>query len=49
MSYSTNAKLIAPGITIPGKFSITLTAVYFDADEDHPSYKKQDPRVRSFF
>ena len=44
-SYSTPGKLIAPGIVVPGTISITSTDVYFDADEDDPLYKQQDPKV----
>lgn len=48
-SYSTHGKLIAPGIVVPGTISITSTDVYFDADEDDPLYKQQDPKVCGFF
>ncbi|WKX98416.1 hypothetical protein Q1695_013812 [Nippostrongylus brasiliensis] len=44
-SYSTAAKLIAPGIVVPGTLSITATDLFFDADEEHALYKKQDPKV----
>uniref|UniRef100_A0A1I7XKG3 BEACH-type PH domain-containing protein n=1 Tax=Heterorhabditis bacteriophora TaxID=37862 RepID=A0A1I7XKG3_HETBA len=47
--FSTAAKLISPGIIIPGTLSITATDLYFDADEDHPLYKEQDPKVRYVF
>ncbi|KAK6046799.1 hypothetical protein COOONC_15694 [Cooperia oncophora] len=43
-SYSTSAKLIAPGIVVPGTLSITATDLFFDADEENPLYKKQDPK-----
>ncbi|VDK60012.1 unnamed protein product [Cylicostephanus goldi] len=44
-SYSTPAKLIAPGLVVPGTLSITATDLFFDADEENPLYKKQDPKV----
>ncbi len=44
-SYSTEGKLIAPGIMVPGTISITASDIYFDADEENPLYKKQDPKV----
>lgn len=44
-SYSTQAKLIAPGIIVPGTLSLTQTDLYFDANEDDPLYKKLDPKV----
>uniref|UniRef100_A0A915DUB9 Neurobeachin n=1 Tax=Ditylenchus dipsaci TaxID=166011 RepID=A0A915DUB9_9BILA len=47
-SYSTEGKLIAPGIIVPGTISITATDVYFDADEEDQLYKQQDPRCLRF-
>uniref|UniRef100_A0A9J2PMU3 BEACH-type PH domain-containing protein n=1 Tax=Ascaris lumbricoides TaxID=6252 RepID=A0A9J2PMU3_ASCLU len=44
-SYSTPGRLIAPGIVVPGTLSITSSELYFDADEEHPLYKQQDPKV----
>lgn len=44
-SYSTPAKLIAPGLLVPGTLSITSNDLYFDADEDDPVYREQDIRV----
>ncbi|KJH44682.1 hypothetical protein DICVIV_09289 [Dictyocaulus viviparus] len=46
-SYSTTAKLIAPGVVVPGTLSITSTDLFFDADEEHPLYKKQNPKRSS--
>ncbi|VDM64449.1 unnamed protein product [Angiostrongylus costaricensis] len=43
-NYTTTAKLIAPGVVVPGTLSITATDLFFDADEEHPLYKKQDPK-----
>uniref|UniRef100_A0A1I7VUH3 Putative neurobeachin homolog n=1 Tax=Loa loa TaxID=7209 RepID=A0A1I7VUH3_LOALO len=44
-TYGTAAKLIAPGIVVPGTLSITNYEVFFDADEDDPLYKEQDPKI----
>ncbi|MCP9257176.1 Neurobeachin [Dirofilaria immitis] len=44
-TYGTAAKLIAPGIVVPGTLSITNYELFFDADEDHPLYKEQDPKI----
>lgn len=44
-TYGTAAKLIAPGIVVPGTLSITNYELFFDADEDDPLYKEQDPKV----
>ncbi|KAL4003867.1 hypothetical protein ACH3XW_9380 [Acanthocheilonema viteae] len=46
-TYGTAAKLIAPGIVIPGTLSITNYELFFDADEDDPLYKEQDPKLSS--
>ncbi|CAJ0941809.1 unnamed protein product, partial [Mesorhabditis belari] len=43
-SYSTPAKLIAPGLLVPGTLSITANDLYFDADEEDPLFKQQDLR-----
>ncbi|CAB3401727.1 unnamed protein product [Caenorhabditis bovis] len=43
--FSTFAKLIAPGVVVPGTLSITASDLFFDADEDHPLYKKQSAQV----
>ncbi|VIO92462.1 Uncharacterized protein BM_BM11947 [Brugia malayi] len=47
-TYGTAAKLIAPGLVVPGTLSITNYELFFDADEDDPLYKEQDPKVTSF-
>uniref|UniRef100_A0A915Q760 BEACH-type PH domain-containing protein n=1 Tax=Setaria digitata TaxID=48799 RepID=A0A915Q760_9BILA len=43
-TYGTTAKLIAPGVVVPGTLSITNYELFFDADEDDPLYKEQDPK-----
>ncbi|GMS90035.1 hypothetical protein PENTCL1PPCAC_12210, partial [Pristionchus entomophagus] len=43
-SYSTPARLCAPGVIVPGTISITATDLYFDADEEDPLYAEQDPK-----
>ncbi|VDO38190.1 unnamed protein product [Brugia timori] len=43
-TYGTAAKLIAPGLVVPGTLSITNYELFFDADEDDPLYKEQDPK-----
>lgn len=47
-TYSTNGRLISPGVVVPGTISMTNSELYFDADEDDPLYKQQDPKVFSF-
>jgi hypothetical protein len=43
--YSTSGQLISGISAIPGKISIAATEFYFDADKDHPAYKKLDQEV----
>ncbi|CAD5222556.1 unnamed protein product [Bursaphelenchus xylophilus] len=44
-SFSTPAQLIASVVAVPGTVSITQSDVYFDADEEDPTFKKLDPKV----
>ncbi|VDK82211.1 unnamed protein product, partial [Litomosoides sigmodontis] len=46
-TYGTTARLIAPGVVIPGTLSITNYELFFDADEDDPLYKEQCPKLSS--
>ncbi|CAG0882858.1 unnamed protein product [Darwinula stevensoni] len=43
---SVPARLVAPGLVVPGTFSITNTEFYFEADEEDPEFKKLDPQVQ---
>ncbi|CAL2037445.1 unnamed protein product [Caenorhabditis brenneri] len=43
--YSTAAKLIAPGVVVPGTLSVTASDLFFDANESDPNYKKQCAQV----
>ncbi|VDN55202.1 unnamed protein product [Dracunculus medinensis] len=45
-TYSTNGRLISPGVVVPGTISMTNSELYFDADEDDPLYKQQDPKKK---
>ncbi|XP_065556860.1 neurobeachin-like isoform X3 [Artemia franciscana] len=44
VNLSCKAKIIAPGIVVPGTLSVTSNELYFEADEDDPDFKKNDPR-----
>ena len=48
VNLSCKAKIIAPGIVVPGTLSVTSNELYFEADEDDPDFKKNDPRVTYF-
>uniref|UniRef100_A0A915P9B6 BEACH-type PH domain-containing protein n=1 Tax=Meloidogyne floridensis TaxID=298350 RepID=A0A915P9B6_9BILA len=39
-TFSTFAKLIAPGVIVPGTITLTGSDLYFDADEDDQSFKQ---------
>uniref|UniRef100_A0A914NAC0 BEACH-type PH domain-containing protein n=1 Tax=Meloidogyne incognita TaxID=6306 RepID=A0A914NAC0_MELIC len=39
-TFSTFAKLIAPGVIVPGTITLTGFDLYFDADEDDQSFKQ---------
>jgi hypothetical protein len=45
VNLSVSASLIAPGLVVPGTFSVTNTEFYFEVDEDDPLYKKLDQQV----
>lgn len=42
---STRAKLVAPGLVVPGTVSITAAELYFEVDEEDPEFRKADPEV----
>lgn len=45
---STKAKLIAPGIVVPGIMSITSSELYFEVDEEDFEFKKLDSEVSKY-
>ncbi|KAF2368096.1 protein of unknown function DUF4704 [Trinorchestia longiramus] len=42
VNVSTRARLVAPGLVVPGTVSITASELYFEVDEDDPEYRKCD-------
>lgn len=46
VSLCTPAQLVAPCVVVKGTLSITTSEVYFEVDEEEPSFKKMDPKVR---
>lgn len=42
---STRARLVAPGLVVPGTVSITAAELYFEVDEEDPEFRKADPEV----
>uniref|UniRef100_A0A4W5KSQ7 BEACH-type PH domain-containing protein n=1 Tax=Hucho hucho TaxID=62062 RepID=A0A4W5KSQ7_9TELE len=45
---STPAQLVAPVIVARGTLSITTTEIYFEVDEDDPSFKRLDSTVLAY-
>uniref|UniRef100_A0A8C1U4P4 Neurobeachin a n=1 Tax=Cyprinus carpio TaxID=7962 RepID=A0A8C1U4P4_CYPCA len=45
---STPAQLVAPVIVARGTLSITTTEIYFEVDEDDPTFKKIDSKVLAY-
>ncbi|XP_075054984.1 lipopolysaccharide-responsive and beige-like anchor protein [Mixophyes fleayi] len=45
VSLSTPARLVAPSIVLKGTLSITSFELYFEVDEDDPSFKTIDPKI----
>ncbi|KAK3877805.1 hypothetical protein Pcinc_017509 [Petrolisthes cinctipes] len=45
VNMSTRARLVAPGLVVPGTVSITAAELYFEVDEEDPEFRKADPEV----
>ncbi|KAJ8271849.1 hypothetical protein COCON_G00107080 [Conger conger] len=45
---STGAQLVAPAVAARGTLSITASELYFEVDEEEPSFKKIDPKILSY-
>ena len=43
--FTTECDLIAPGLNLPGTFSMTNEDVFFEVNEASDEYKKVDPAV----
>lgn len=43
---STPAQLVAPVVVARGTLSITTTEIYFEVDEEDPTFKNTDAKVR---
>ncbi|KAK1792795.1 hypothetical protein P4O66_012708 [Electrophorus voltai] len=49
VNLSTSAQLVAPALVVKGTLSITAAELYFEVDEEEPSFKKIDPKYRVYF
>lgn len=45
VNLSTRARLVAPGLTVPGTVSVTASELYFEVDEEDPEFRKAEPEV----
>ncbi|XP_055330476.1 neurobeachin-like [Paramacrobiotus metropolitanus] len=45
VTFTSECKLIAPGVVLKGTLSITSNDLYFDADEDDNEFETSDPEV----
>uniref|UniRef100_A0A8B9I073 LPS-responsive vesicle trafficking, beach and anchor containing n=1 Tax=Astyanax mexicanus TaxID=7994 RepID=A0A8B9I073_ASTMX len=48
VNLSTSAQLLAPGVCVRGSLSITSTELYFEVDEEHPSFTQSDPKILAY-
>ncbi|XP_069487363.1 lipopolysaccharide-responsive and beige-like anchor protein isoform X2 [Ambystoma mexicanum] len=48
VSLSSPAQLVAPSVVVKGTLSITSSELYFEVDEDDPSFKKMDPKILAY-
>ncbi|KAJ8262151.1 hypothetical protein GJAV_G00163030 [Gymnothorax javanicus] len=48
VNLSTGAQLVAPAVVVKGTLSITASELYFEVDEDEPSFKKIDSKILAY-
>ncbi|XP_041056464.1 lipopolysaccharide-responsive and beige-like anchor protein isoform X1 [Carcharodon carcharias] len=48
VNFTTAVQLIAPAVVAKGTLSITSSELYFEVDDDDPSYKKLDPKILTY-
>ncbi|NWV66214.1 LRBA protein, partial [Malurus elegans] len=48
VALSTPAQLVAPSVVVKGTLSITQSELYFEVDEEDPSFKKIDPKILAY-
>ncbi|XP_048053665.1 lipopolysaccharide-responsive and beige-like anchor protein isoform X4 [Megalobrama amblycephala] len=48
VNLSTTAQLVAPAVVVKGTLSITALELYFEVDEEDPSFKNIDPKILAY-
>ncbi|XP_067848250.1 lipopolysaccharide-responsive and beige-like anchor protein isoform X1 [Heptranchias perlo] len=48
VNFTTAVQLIAPAVVAKGTLSITSSELYFEVDDEDPSYKKLDPKILTY-
>ncbi|XP_075889238.1 lipopolysaccharide-responsive and beige-like anchor protein isoform X5 [Nelusetta ayraudi] len=48
VNFSTSAQLVAPAVVVKGTLSITNCELYFEVDEDEPSFRAIDPKILAY-
>uniref|UniRef100_A0A3Q2QGZ1 Neurobeachin n=1 Tax=Fundulus heteroclitus TaxID=8078 RepID=A0A3Q2QGZ1_FUNHE len=48
VNLSTSAQLVAPAAVVRGTLSVTASELFFEVDEDDPSFKALDPKILSY-
>ncbi|XP_060942885.1 lipopolysaccharide-responsive and beige-like anchor protein isoform X2 [Limanda limanda] len=48
VNLSTGAQLVAPAAVVRGTLSITASELYFEVEEDEPSFKAIDPKILAY-
>ncbi|KAG1956809.1 lipopolysaccharide-responsive and beige-like anchor protein [Pimephales promelas] len=48
VNLSTSAQLVAPAVVVKGTLSITALELYFEVDDEDPSFKDIDPKILAY-
>ncbi|XP_055077240.1 lipopolysaccharide-responsive and beige-like anchor protein isoform X3 [Periophthalmus magnuspinnatus] len=48
VNLSTTAHLVAPAVVVKGTLSVTASELYFEVDDEEPSFKALDPKILAY-
>lgn len=48
VNLSTSAQLVAPALVVKGTLSVTASELYFEVDDEEPSFKAVDPKILAY-